>query len=95
MKNTKENDDVIKIENNSKLSFFENLVHIFCLIFPVAFTFLGYFLSGWIWNVLLKQQNPPTEVVKFLVSIVFFAFSSLIVFVTTRNTKYMIKLRVS
>lgn len=95
MKQTKQNDDLIKIENNSKNSFFENLIHIFCLIFPVAFTFLGFFLSEWIWTVLLKQENLPTEVVKFIISVIFFAVSSLIVFVTTRNTKYMIKLRVS
>ena len=95
MKQTKQNDDLIKIENNSKSSFFEILIHIFCLIFPVAFTFLGFFLSEWIWTVLLKQENLPTEVVKFIISVIFFAVSSLIVFVTTRNTKYMIKLRVS
>lgn len=95
MKQTKQNDDLIKIENNSKSSFFENLIHFFCLIFPVAFTFLGFFLSEWIWTVLLKQENLPTEVVKFIISVIFFAVSSLIVFVTTRNTKYMIKLRVS
>lgn len=95
MKQTKQNDDLIKIENNSKSSFFENLIHIFCLIFPVAFTFLGFFLSEWIWTVILKQENLPTEVVKFIISVIFFAVSSLIVFVTTRNTKYMIKLRVS
>ncbi|MBO5117871.1 MAG: hypothetical protein J6C25_10235 [Treponema sp.] len=95
MKQTKKNDDLIKIENHSKSSVFENLIHIFCLIFPVVFTFLGFFLSDWIWTVLFKQENLPTEVVKFLISIAFFAVSSLIVFVTTRNTKYMIKLRVS
>ena len=48
-----------------------------------------------IWNNILQNQNEPTEIFKFIVSICFFCVSSLIVFVTTRNTEHIINIRVS
>jgi len=99
MNNKNEHDKQVEenflVENKFNKSIAKNIIHILCLILPVAFTFLGYFVSDFIWNNILQNQNEPTEIFKFIVSICFFCVSSLIVFVTTRNTEHIINIRVS
>ncbi len=83
------------VENKFNKSIIQNIIHILCLILPIAFTFLGYFVSDFIWKFILQNQNEATEIFKFGVSICFFCVSGLIVFVTTRNTEHIINIRVS
>lgn len=83
------------LENDNKFSAIQCIINILCLITPVAFAFLGFFVSPWIYAFFSKTESQPSELFKFIVSLVFFAISALIIFLKTRNTNPYIKIRVS
>lgn len=62
------------------------ITKLICLFFPVAAAFSGYFMAN---------RFTDSEVMKFLGSLVCFALASTIVFVKTRNTNPIIKIRAS
>ena len=55
------------LENDNKFSAIQCITNILCLITPVAFAFLGFFVSPWIYAFFSKTESQPSELFKFLV----------------------------
>ena len=91
----KKENEVYNVENDDKFTVIRYIVNILCLITPVVFAFLGYFLSPLIYSVLFNENLLVSEIFKFICSLTFFAISSLVIYLKSRNTNPYIKIRVS
>lgn len=81
------------VEKFAQRSLSEIIIHILCLLLPIAAAFTGYFLSDFIWNIF--SQKKTTELFKFLCSIVFFLIPTIIIFIKTRNANPIMKMQFS
>ncbi len=82
----------LKFEEDYHRSPLQRLLHIFCFIAPILGAFAGFFIANPLWQ-LLKKENAP-EVFKFLISLLGFLIPLIIIFVKTRNTNPLMKIRV-
>lgn len=82
-----------KIEKNIHRSNFQRLLHTLCLLIPIASAFLGFYCSEPLWQI-IKKTEPP-ELFKFILSLVFFAIPSILIFILTRKSNSIIKIKIS
>ena len=94
--------DAIKefiIEKDLRRTWKQKIGHTLCLLIPIASAFAGYYLSPAITAFLtgskLEDGYNPQESTKFALTLVFFAIPSIILFVKSRNTNPIMKIRVS
>lgn len=90
----KEQKEKVIVEKNRLYSFAQGVLHIVCLVVPVATAFAGYFCSSLLWKIFNTDKICP-EWFKFIISLVFFAIFAAIIFVKSRNTNPVIRIRVS
>ena len=83
-----------KSETNSKHPVLDAIKRLICLILPVIFAFLGYFVSPFIWSLLNKSGNAP-EYFKLICSLVLFIFPASVIFVETRKLNPIIKITIT
>lgn len=84
----------IIVEKESLYTIKNGIMHFLCLIVPVAAAFIGYFASEPVWT-LMKKELPCPQWFCFLCSMILFIISVVIIFVKTRNTNSIIRIRVS
>lgn len=85
------------IEKQLQRTWIQRIEHTICLLFPIAGSFLGYFLSPVIYKTVFSQKTDAVatpELFRFFTVVCFFLITSFIVFVKTRNTNPIIKIRV-
>lgn len=89
------------IEKDLKRTWKQKILHTLCLIIPIISAFAGYYLSPFIFSVIFQGDGEEldvkqiSETAKFLVTLIFFAIPSIIIFVKSRNTNPIMKIRVS
>lgn len=86
-------DEKIITEKDYKRNIRQKITHTLCLILPIGGAFLGYFLADPFWKLFSKDSSIP-ELWKFLCSILLFSIICILVYVKTRNTNPIIKIRV-
>ena len=81
-----------------KLSLWERIINgikrVLCLITPVIFAFLGYFLSPFFWELLNHNTNSP-QWFSFLCSILCFILPTLFIFIDSRKLNPIIKITIT
>lgn len=96
--------DTIKefiIEKDLKRTWRQKVFHTLCLIIPIISAFAGYFLSPFIYTAIFKQDGELLdarkipEIAKFLITLIFFIIPSVVIFVKSRNTNPIMRIRVS
>ncbi len=90
-KKTDEKDE--KIVEKFHRSWQKRLLHTLCLLLPVFSAFLGYFLSEPIGKVFFPEPTVP-EIFKFIISLIFFAIPSLLIFIFTRKEEPVMIMRI-
>lgn len=69
----------------------KRVLHTLCLVGPVVFAFLGWFISTPLWTLLTKKTAAP-ELFKFACAAVLFIIAGLIVFIATRKANPVMKI---
>ena len=91
--------DKIDVEiDNEEISVGKRIINglkrIICLITPVAFAYLGYFTSPFIWELLNKGNNVP-EGARFAISVIFFLIPTTFIFIDSRKLNPIIKITIT
>lgn len=81
------------IEKDLRRTWKQKIFHTLCLLIPIAAAFTGNALSDKIMQCL--KNAPATEIQKFIITLVFFLIPSAVIFVKSRNTNPIMKIRVS
>lgn len=86
-------EEQIITEKNYKRNLYQKITHTLCLILPIVAAFLGYFLATPLLVLITNEESIP-ELWKFLCSLALFSIICFIVYVKTRNTNPIIRIRV-
>lgn len=71
----------------------KRILHTLCLILPIIAAFTGYILSNPIAKNILKMEEA-SETCKFIISLLAFLISSLIIFIGTRRENPVMNIRI-
>ena len=80
------------IEKNLHRTWKQRIGHTLCLIIPIISAFAGWYLAPLLYSELSDKEI--TETVKFIFTLFFFAFPTLIIFIFSRDTNPIMKISV-
>jgi len=81
----------ILIKKDFHRSNVKRVLHTLCLVTPVCFAFLGWFIATPLWTLLTKKTAAP-ELFKFACTAVLFIATSAVILISTRNAKPIMKI---
>lgn len=80
------------VEKNIHRTNLQRLIHTLCLVVPIGSAFGGYYTAPFLWGLLNKNEIP--ELFKFGISLLFFFIPAFIIFIATRKSDSIIKIRI-
>ena len=80
------------IEKNLHRTWKQRLGHTLCLLLPIAAAFAGWYLAPSLYSKISDREI--TETAKFIITLIFFAIPTLIIFVFSRDTNAIMKISV-
>ena len=80
------------IEKNLHRTWKQRIGHTLCLIIPIISAFAGWYLAPSLYSKISEKQ--VTEGIKFIITLIFFAIPTLIIFVFSRDTNPIMKISV-